>query len=335
MLRVEGFWRVTRSLMATTAAALILLVGARPADSQIWDPNTVDLSLRELAPGVYAVVDSRADEANPMGQPLATSGGFIVGERGVLVVESMINSRLAGQLLSHIRRVTEKPIRYVVNTSYHGDHSYGNYVMPASAVIVQHERTQQYIAENFSADVAFMIENFGAARGMEEVIPRSPDIVLRGTDDLVIDLGGTTIEIKYFGFAQTDGDVWVWLPNEKVFFTGNPVIAEPPAIPWLLDGKHAESLATMKGIRGFLPEDAVIVPGHGRPVRPADLDFSIEYLEALDASVRQALADGLTLEQTVEAVRLPDFQGYTIFDWVHSQVNVPAAYRDLGAAPGR
>ena len=201
--------------------------------------------------------------------------------------------------------------------------------MPAAAVIVQHERTQQYIAENFSADVAFMIENFGAGRGMEDVIPRSPDIVMRGTDDLVIDLGGRTVEIKYFGFAQTDGDIFVWLPTEKVFYTGNPVIAERPSIPWLLDGRHTESLATMKTIRDFLPEDATVVPGHGRPVRPADLDFTIEYLETLDASVREAIADGLTLEQTVERVKLPDFQGYAIFDWVHSQLNVPAAYRDL------
>jgi glyoxylase-like metal-dependent hydrolase (beta-lactamase superfamily II) len=315
--------------MSAACAALMVLLTATPGRAQIWDPNTVDLTLRELAPSVYAVVDSRADEGNPQGQPLATSGGFIIGERGVLVVESMINSRLAGQLLSHIRRVTDKPIRYVVNTSYHGDHSYGNYIMPDAALIVQHERTREYIAESFSDDVAFMIQNFGARRGMEEVIPRSPDIIVGGTDDLVIDLGGKTVEIKYFGFAQTDGDIFVWLPTEQVFFTGNPVIAEPPSIPWLLDGRHAESLETMKAIRAFLPEDATVVPGHGRPVRPSDLDFTIEYLEALDASVREAIAEGLSEQQAVERVKLPDFQGYAIFDWVHSQVNVPAAYRAL------
>ena len=61
---------------------------------------------------------------------VATTAGFVVGERGVLVIESMLNGDLASQLIGLVRQVTTKPIRFLVNTSDHGDHAYGNYVFP-------------------------------------------------------------------------------------------------------------------------------------------------------------------------------------------------------------
>ena len=295
----------------------------------VWDAGAVQLEMEKLAKGVYAYYPTDARDKNPKGYPVATSGGFVVGDKGVLVVESMVNKRLADQVIAFVKKVTDKPILYVVNTSYHGDHAYGNYVFPKSAKIIQHSKTKAFMdnKEAFEADKKFMAQYFGANRGIEDVIARTADIIV--DDKKTIDLGNKKVEIMHLGFAQTDGDLFVWVPEDKVFWTGNPLIATPPSIPWLLDGKHEEVLATMKKLRDFLPEDAIVVPGHGFPVKPESIDFTIMYLETLHKEVKNAVNSGTSLEQAQKEITMKDFQGYALWGWVHTQVNVPATYKDL------
>lgn len=300
-------------------------------ENLVWDAGAVQLEYHKIAPGVYAYYPTDAQEKNPKGYPVATAGGFVVGDNEVLVVESMVNKRLADQVLGFIKEVTDKPIRYLVNTSYHGDHSYGNYVFPKSVSIIQHRKTKEFMdnKEGFEADKKFMVQYFGANRGIEDVIARTGDIILEDGALYEVDLGNKKVEIRHFGFAQTEGDLFIWVPEDKVFWTGNPVVAQPPALPWLLDGKHEEVLATLKKVRAFLPEDAVVVPGHGVPIQPKDIDFKIRYLESLHKEVKNAVEQGMTVEEAQKTITLPDFQGYALFDWVHSGVNVPNTYKDL------
>src|SRR3984957_20422012 len=95
-----------------------------------WDAARVNLTSKELAPGVFAVMPEHVLAKDHVG----TTGGFVIGVRGVLVIESMLNGDLASQLIGLVRKVTTKPIRFLVNTSYHGDHAYGNYLFPENAV---------------------------------------------------------------------------------------------------------------------------------------------------------------------------------------------------------
>ncbi len=300
-------------------------------ENLVWDAGAVQLEYHKLAPGVYAYYPTDAQEKNPKGYPVATAGGFVVGDDAVLVVESMVNKRLADQVLGFVQEVTDKPIRYLVNTSYHGDHSYGNYVFPKSVSIIQHRKTKEFMdnKEGFEADKKFMVQYFGANRGIEEVVARTGDIVLEDGALYEVDLGNKKVEIRHFGFAQTEGDLFIWVPEDKVFWTGNPIVAQPPALPWLLDGKHEEVLATLKKIRAFLPEDAVVVPGHGVPIQPKDIDFKIRYLESLHKEVKNAVEQGMTVEEAQKTITMPDYQGYALFDWVHSGVNVPNTHKDL------
>jgi glyoxylase-like metal-dependent hydrolase (beta-lactamase superfamily II) len=300
-------------------------------ENLVWDAGAVQLEYHKIAPGVYAYYPTDAQEKNPKGYPVATAGGFVVGDDAVLVVESMVNKRLADQVLGFVQEVTDKPIRYLVNTSYHGDHSYGNYVFPKSVSIIQHRKTKEFMdnKEGFEADKKFMVQYFGANRGIEEVVARTGDIVLEDGALYEVDLGNKKVEIRHFGFAQTEGDLFIWVPEDKVFWTGNPIVAQPPALPWLLDGKHEEVLATLKKIRAFLPEDAVVVPGHGVPIQPKDIDFKIRYLESLHKEVKNAVEQGMTVEEAQKTITMPDYQGYALFDWVHSGVNVPNTHKDL------
>jgi glyoxylase-like metal-dependent hydrolase (beta-lactamase superfamily II) len=301
-------------------------------DAPIWDPNDVTLTRQQLGPNVYAVIPARASEQVPAGIPAATTGGFVVGDRGVLAIESMINERLARQMLGLIREVTDRPIRYVVNTSYHGDHSYGNHFFPASTQVIQHEATAAYIEDHFEKDVAFMSKHF-ANRGLREIEPRPADVRVPDGETLTIDLGGETVEIKQFGFAQTPGDLFVWVPSAQTMWMGNALIADAPAIPWLLDGGHVESLASMRRVRNFLPPDAKVVPGHGAVTDVRGVEDHIDYLAALDAEIRRAVDAGMSLEDAQKQVHVDAYRDYAIYGWVHSQLNVPQAYQARSTAP--
>lgn len=301
----------------------------------IWTPSSVVLVQKEIAPSVYAVYPDDAPAKNMAGIPVATSGGFIIGENGVLVIESMLNRRLANQMIALVASVTTKPILYVLNTSYHGDHSYGNQFFPAGAQIIQHVETQKYIQDHFAEDVAFMEKNFGTNQGIDEIKPQKAQILLHDGANLDLDLGGRSVNVLHLGFAQTNGDLFVWLPKEKVLYTGNPIISEGPSLPWLLDGKLAAALTTLKKIRAMLPADAIVVPGHGEPTGVGAIEHSIAYLEELEMRATDAVTQGLSEKETVDLLTetMKKYSGYKIYPWVHSQINVPKTYEDLTKAP--
>ncbi|MGH7944410.1 MAG: MBL fold metallo-hydrolase [Opitutaceae bacterium] len=323
MLLAVGTSRAQAPLLGALLALLALSVHATPP----WDPADVRLVARRLAPGVYAALPDDADKKDHV----ATTGGIVVGKEGVLIVESMVTGRLAAQLIGLARGISHKPIRYLVNTSYHGDHSYGNYVFPQQTVVIQHPSTKAYIDSKFEQDRAFMLNLMGRGKGIEEVTPRSADITV--ADWLAVDLGGLVAEVRHFGFGQTPGDLVVWLPVQKVLWTGNLIQAAPPALPWLLEGRHRETIETLKRLQAFLPEDAVIIPGHGRPMQRSDISYAIGYLEELDRKVRAAIATSRSLEDTKQTVTMPEYARYSLFNWVHNEVNLPAVYKAL-AGPG-
>ncbi|KQV90611.1 polyketide cyclase [Massilia sp. Root351] len=309
-------------------AGSLLAAHARGAEP-IWDGNQVDMVSEKLADGVYAYYASNAKELNAKGGAAATSGGLVVGAKGALLVDTMLNKRLNSQVQALSRRLGHKPILYAVNTSSHGDHTYGNMYLPAQTIIIQHAQTRSYLSGHLDDDKAFMIKHFGTGRGIEQIQARAADLLVVPGGRLTLDLGGKTVDIIDFGFAQTGGDLWVWEPQAKVLWTGNPVIAHKPALPWLLDGHLVATLDTLRRVYAFLPADARVVPGHGVPMGKEDIKWHIDYLDSVRSQVQAAVDKGLGLDETVKQVAMPEFSGYALFDWVHPALNVPAAYQDL------
>ncbi len=310
-------------------AAWLALAPAAQATEPIWDANTVEMTSEQLGDGVYAYYASNARELNAKGAAAATSGGLIVGSKAALLIETMLNKRLNQQVQAMSRKLSHQPLRYAINTSAHGDHSYGNMFMPATTVIIQHANTRSYVDQHLGDDKAFMIQNFGTGRGIEGIQARTGDLLVPPGGKLTLDLGGKTVDIMDFGFAQTGGDLWVWEPQSKVMWAGNPVIAAQPALPWLLDGHLVATLETLRRVYDFLPADARIVPGHGVAMTRDAMKWQIDYLAAVRQQVQAALDQGLSLEQTVKQVTMKEFSGYALFGWVHPSLNVPAAYKDL------
>ena len=145
-------------------------------------------------------------------------------------------------------------------------------------------------------------------------------------------MGGKIVEIHQFGFAQTEGDIQVWLPQEKILWVGNPVPNVSPVTPWLTEGGHLDSLVTLRKIRDFLPDDATIIPGHGRPFQLNDeyngLNNVIDYLATMDRIVRESVEDDLGFTETARAAQMRDHPSseYELYNWTHFQLNLPCTY---------
>ena len=298
----------------------------------MWDGNKVEMTSVKLAADVYAFYAKDAEKLNAQGGAAATSGGIVIGQNGVLLIETMLNQRLNHQVQQLSKTLSNnKPILFAVNTSSHGDHWYGNMYLPQTTMIIQHQNAKEYIDQHLVEDKAFMLQNFGQGRGIEEIKARTGNILVSSGSRIRIDLGGKLVDIIDFGFGQTGGDLFVWEPQSKVMWTGNPIVAPKPGLPWLLDGHVLETLQTFKKVYDFLPSDAVVVPGHGVAIKRDDLKWHIDYLTALRQHVQGAIDAGLSLEQTVKKTtdEMSQFRGYVLFDWIHSSLNVSKAYEEL------
>jgi len=137
------------------------------------------------------------------------------------------------------------------------------------------------------------------------------------------------VELRHFGFAQTAGDLVVWLPEAKVLWTGNTLQAPPPTLPWLLEGRHRDTMTTLRRVRDFLPDEATVIPGHGAPTGPQAIDHHLRYLHALEERVAVLIEQGMDLDQVKRNAGMPAFDAYSLYPWVHFEVNVPAVYRAL------
>jgi len=320
---------ITALLLITATAASAQM--AMPPQVPIWDANKVELKLQKLNNDIYAIIPTTAEKETTMGTPQATTGGFIVGSKGVLLIEVMLSKRLYDQEIKLIRSVTDKPIIYAVNTSDHGDHCFSNYLLPAPTMIIQNEFAKENLSKNYDYIKQFMVTLFGTDRGIENSVYRAADIVIPKNSNLKIDLGdGKIVEFLNVGTAQSPADLFVWMPNQKVFWAGNPFIAESPAIPWLFDGFFLEPAANLKKVYDFLPDDAIVIPGHGRITNKAGIKYTIDYVQELKKEVEAAVDKGLTLEQTKATVTMKEYdKGYVLFNWLHFNFNLPNAYKDI------
>ena len=320
----------------TESAAYAAAAAKRgPEDPKlVWTPAAVALMSRELAPGVFAVFPDDAERKSAEGIPVATSGGFVVGSNGVLLIDTMINRNLANQLLALVAERSAAPVQYAVNTSYHGDHSYGNQFLPEATQVIQHANTQNYVQTKFADDIAFMSQFFGSSSGLDELTPQRAEILFRDGETRDIDLGGKIVRVMHLGFAQSQGDLFVYVPSDKVLFTGNPILSGGPSFSWLLDGHAADATATLKRIRAEFPADTVIVPGHGVPTDMSAVDRHIAYLEELQREVASAKAAGLTAAQASARVgeRMQAKWGtYKIYPFIHTELNVSKTFAEAGA----
>jgi glyoxylase-like metal-dependent hydrolase (beta-lactamase superfamily II) len=271
--------------MIRAALALQLLALSAMASAQAALP----FALKQVGPGVYAAIDGPEHKAG-------SNAGFVIGDDGVLVVDALFTPDAAKALVAEIRRITPKPIRYVVNTHYHLDHTGGDQVLrDAGAIIVAHRNVQTWVRTN-------NVNLFGdritpEIRSQIERLPL-PDVT---TDkDLNIWLGSRKVVVRTV-LGHTGGDLTIYIPDAKVLFTGDMLWRK--IAPNVIDGSVAQWQATDLAFIA-MPDSSNItfVPGHGDVANRGDVEEFRGYLLDLKALVAQARKAGLKGDALVAAV---------------------------------
>ena len=269
--------------------------------------EAVHFAFTEVVPGVY-----HARGASDL--VVGSNAGVVVNEADVLLVDSHISPAAASALVEDLRSITDNPVRYAANTHWHFDHAHGNQVYPPEVEIISHEATRAAIAagrsnsgrsyELFVGSIPRRIEQLeatldtmtdAAARAeleatleaqrtyyaqLQEVVPTPPNTTL--SERLTLYRGGREIQFHFFGRAHTEGDVIVYLPDDRVIITGDMLTA---GLPYMGDGYVNEWVETLDRLKAL--DFDWIIPGHGEPYRERErIDHLQAYLQDLwDQSV--------------------------------------------------
>jgi cyclase len=268
----------------------------------------------EVADGVFAYIQ-------PDGSWWINNTGFTVGAGEVVAIDASSTERRTRALLDAIAAVTPAPVRTLVNTHHHGDHTNGNCLF-GDATVVGHRNCRDGVRNQAIGGLEAI---FGAVDWGALTI-RPPTVVL--DDRLDVYAGDRLVELHYIGTpAHTTGDVVAWLPAERVLFAGDLVFNG--GTPFVLMGSVEGALEALDRVRGF--DASTIVPGHGPVCDAASIDVVARYLAMVLDVARQAHAGGVSALEAARATDLGEFA--ELRDKERLAGNLHRALAELAGAP--
>lgn len=239
--------------------------------------------LIKIADNVYSYADvKKMSPQNSFG----ANAGIIIGKDGILVVDTLISAKEAKRFIKDIRAVSDKPIKYVVNTHYHLDHTFGNSEFEKlGAIIISHTIDKESLKKKAEKTLT-NAGNYGLTeQDMEGTKIAYPSVTFIGT--MQIDLGDQKVDLLYKGASHTEGSILVHLPDRKVLFAGDILFTNYH--PYIADGDIKGWTDVLDAI---LKMDAVtIIPGHGPVSAKKDIADMREYLIAFDKKAAELCAN--------------------------------------------
>lgn len=270
------------------AALILSLAHVQPAAAQEAPPGS------DYEGRAWTFEQVRDDIYIAMGTgnlTVMSNAGIIINENDVLLVDSHVSPAAAASLLRELREITDKPVRYVVNSHFHFDHAHGNQIYPDSIEVIGHEYTRQQLLAGLSnvgrtynrfiapipETIARLRTQLAATTSAEEreelearirvqenfkiatdaVVPTPPNLTLN--DRMTLFRGGREIRLEFLGRGHTGGDIVVHLPEERVVFTGDLIYS---GISYLGDAFVPDYVETLERLKQL--DFDVVIPGHGR-----------------------------------------------------------------------
>lgn len=276
----------------------------------------------EVAPGCFVhqgrhalfAPDNEGDISNP---------GFVIGDEAVAVIDTSGSAIMGGRLLEAVRKITDRPIRYVISTHMHPDHVFGNAAFQADGPeFVAHHKMARGLAARADRYMTRNRELLGdkAFEGTKIVMPT------RGIDSTTtLDLGGRTLELVPRKTAHTDNDLTVRCTKTDTLYLGD-----------LLFSGHVPTIdGSIKGWMALLDEmsaqpAARVVPGHGPPSMPWPVGARAlqHYLATLAIDIRGLIKDGKTLADAMVGAGQSEKNAWLLFDDYNAR-NASAAFAEL------
>ncbi len=306
--------RLQRTLLAIFTMAIVVMAAGW---ARGWFVPS-ETRVIELAPGVFF----RKTATEP--KFLGCNQGWVIFKDFVLVIDASFPDQ-AAEVIGAIRKMTDKPIRYVFDTHYHGDHADGNQkfaAVGASPVASENSRSQ--------------FDTKGLA-GFEQSKKTNPAVygnldyqkpVLYFPRKLVIDDGTQRVELIHFGHAHTPGDAVAWLPKQGLLFTGDACVNG--AFNYTGDSNTASWIRVL-GEMQKLPVKTVC-PGHGEPSDAGLLERQKRYFVELREAVQRLIDKGKSLDEVRAQVDVPFYKEWTGVDVKTRGENIEFVYSELSGS---
>ena len=259
-------------------------------------------ALTQQAPPADLTVEKIADDLHV----LVGSGGNVAvytTPEGVILVDDKFDQNFP-QILAKVKTITDKPIRYVLNTHHHGDHTGGNQKMLLqNAEIVIHRNARANMA-----------------KGNQPGLPR-----VTFADESAIFLGGKEVRARHFGRGHTNGDAVVLFPERRTLHTGDLVVAGPPLIDYANGASGVEWTATLKAALQL--DFDTVIPGHGPIMKRADVEQFIKTFETVRNRISEQRRQGKSKDEVVKTLKIDDLGWTANATWTNR--SLPGLFDEL------
>src|SRR6059036_75079 len=294
---------------ALVLAAIISLLLVRSIEAQDLGPQ-----IKKFKDGIYVYV----------GKELNSNCGIVLTQEGVILIDSGHNPTDSRAILAAVKKLTSLPIRFLIDTEPHPDHTTGHFVFSPPAVVIAHEGATESMKnrERESPDriqklAATSPEMRAALEGYRFVAPQ-----VEYRQKMTLRVGERTFELMVLKGVHSESDTAVWLPKERVLFSAagivvgqinnlRPIVSIP------------DILAAAKTMKSLNPMH--VVPGHGTPGTVKIFEDSEKYYALLLERVGRLAKEGKSLEEIKKEVRMPEYENWATQE--RFPTNVEAAYR--------
>lgn len=295
--------------MRNALVILSLLALALPVAGQERDFSKVEIKVTKVAGTVYM---------------LEGAGGNIgvsVGDDGVLIVDDQY-APLAPKIQAALKTITAKPVRFVLNTHWHGDHVGGNEIFGATAPVIAHTNVRERMSR-------------GATRG-DEKIPAAPAAalpVVTFDDRLTIHLNGENIKAIHFPHGHTDGDSVIFFTKSNVVHVGDDYFSGRfPFIDLDSGGSVRGLIRNLDAVVAQLPPDVKVIPGHGPLSTLEDLKLHIAGLKDIVSIVDKGMAAGKTAGDLKKEKALAKYEAWS-WQFMNAEGFIDTLFEDFSRKP--
>jgi cyclase len=290
-------------------AALVLFAGGLLL-SQEQDFSKVQIKVSKVAGNVYVL------------QGAGGNIGASVGDDGIVVVDDQY-APLADRIQAALKGITDKPVRFIINTHYHGDHTGGNEFFQKQAPIIAHDNVRKRLEAGGAAG------NGGSLHMEQKAQPKGALPIITFAHDVTVHLNGEDIRALHFPAGHTDGDSVIYFPKSNVVHMGDDFVTYGfPFIDVDSGGSIDGMISGVENAIAQLPADVKIIPGHGPISNLDDVRAYVKMLKETRAAVQDALEKKMTLDQMKAQKVLDPWKKYA-GDFISEDAFVETLYNSL------
>ena len=286
--------------------------------------DNADFNLQEIAPGIFVHQGKMVAERTPANMGDQANIGFIVGEKCVATLDTGGSMKVGLLLREAIKKTTDKPVCYVINSHVHPDHMFGNAAFKADKVtFIGHDRLAKAAAARNSNYSNSLKRDLGDVAEGSELTP--PTQTIKAGETMELDLGGRKLKIQAWPVGHTDNDISVFDDQTQTLWLSDLLfIDHVPAMDGSIPG-WLKVIAELKKIPA-----KIVIPGHGPATAPwpSAIEPEERYLAKVADGVRKALKDKQTIQEAIEGVAWDEKDKWQLFENFHRRT-VTATYAEL------